>query len=390
MNLLYIASTEEIPGSNGGSVHVYEVSKELGKLGIGVIAITKKGDGKAPSAKNVSFVRIYAPALKIFFAPILLGYTFLCGLAASLIKRMDVYYERTYSLGGSGFLLSYIFGRPLILEANCEVIEEGIERGIIIRGRLLHRLLAWWLDLQFSRASAIITTSVGIIPRKHRHKAKIVTWAANTETFTPKNKGGNIRKKYGLEGKFVVLFSGSFRKWHGVGKIPEIAGLLRKNSDIVFLLVGDGELFESVKKEVSSRKLVNVILAGRQPYERMPDFVGCADTCIAPFEPAAFGPTRDFGFFWSPLKIFEYLAGGKPVVLSNIGKLSEELSKEGCAIIANTPREAASAIEKLAASPPRLARMQKKCRAIAEKRYNWTAHAELLKKIFKGYVRIRL
>jgi glycosyltransferase involved in cell wall biosynthesis len=60
----------------------------------------------------------------------------------------------------------------------------------------------------------------------------------------------------------------------------------------------------------------NVIFCGRQPLKEMPVYINAADICLAPFFDERSPHTG-----LSPLKLFEYMACGKPVIASALGGL---------------------------------------------------------------------
>ena len=78
----------------------------------------------------------------------------------------------------------------------------------------------------------------------------------------------------------------------------------RRVSGLSAVLIGQGPEFASVKAEAAG--LQNVIFAGAVPHDRMPACLAASDIGVAPFDVDAHGPLS-LGFYWSPLKIFEYM-----------------------------------------------------------------------------------
>ncbi len=63
-----------------------------------------------------------------------------------------------------------------------------------------------------------------------------------------------------------------------------------------------------------------VTFTGALPHDRLPAVLAAADIGVAPFDPVQHAPLR-LGFYWSPLKIFEYMAAGLPVVAPALPRL---------------------------------------------------------------------
>ena len=68
------------------------------------------------------------------------------------------------------------------------------------------------------------------------------------------------------------------------------------------------------------RALDGVIFTGALPHDQMPACLAACDFGVAPFDPETH-PALSLGFYWSPLKIFEYMASGLPVVAPAIDRI---------------------------------------------------------------------
>ncbi|MFQ5458594.1 MAG: glycosyltransferase, partial [Myxococcota bacterium] len=97
---------------------------------------------------------------------------------------------------------------------------------------------------------------------------------------------------------------------------------------VKFVLLGEGDLAGEVRAAVTAAGLEkDVVVAGSIPYEEMPGAVASCAIGIAPYDVEAYPPLTAFGFFWSPLKVFEYLACGLPVVLFGYAGLREHVGE---------------------------------------------------------------
>jgi glycosyltransferase involved in cell wall biosynthesis len=172
----------------------------------------------------------------------------------------------------------------------------------------------------------------------------------------------------------AVLFSGSFRPWHGVHVLEAAARRLRHRDDIYFLFVGGG-----AEREGAGYRGRHV---GTVSYERMPDVVAAADVGVAPYDTARLAQLR-LGFYWSPLKIFEYMASGLPTVTIPRHPLTDILrdGHEGLHAAEADPAALAAVLERLANDGGLRRRLGEAARARVVERYSWDRHCEQLESV---------
>ncbi len=133
--------------------------------------------------------------------------------------------------------------------------------------------------------------------------------------------------------------------------------------DVTFLLVGGGRAWEGVKAEVAARGLRNVVLPGPVPHALGLDYVAAMDVTLIPF-------TRDrVSDFASPLKLFEYMALGKPV-LTTPGYEIEMIAGPYVTVVRDVEGLVAGIEAALAGGPAVEARVAA-ARRLVEERYTW-------------------
>jgi len=175
----------------------------------------------------------------------------------------------------------------------------------------------------------------------------VVSNGANTDMFKeypPSAFKEKIAYKYDDRLKYVG-FVGHLHPWQGVDTLIEAVGILASaRDDIRAVVVGGGDV-ERYKDKARAMGLEDVVLfTGPQDYRLVPFYISSFDVCVAP------GTGDDYNSFHlrSPLKIFEYLACGKPVVsgdLRNINSLIED-NDVGEIIFGIDPVKLARSIEK--------------------------------------------
>lgn len=235
-------------------------------------------------------------------------------------ERPDVLVSRLDKYVATAPLLKQIFGLPLVVEADAPVAYEF---------RRYHP--EYWkspvvLELLegsvLRSADAIVTVSREIAEYILRYgvsveRVFVVPNAADVRKFNPAVSGAGIRARYDLDNRIVIGFIGSFHYWHGVEALTDLVGWVCTHFErAAFLLVGaGGPMADELRKEVRNRGFHDrVVLPGVIRHDLVPEYVAAMDIVVAPY------PRMDF-FYYSPVKIYEYMASGKAVVASAQGQI---------------------------------------------------------------------
>ncbi|MEO0289404.1 MAG: glycosyltransferase family 4 protein [candidate division WOR-3 bacterium] len=130
----------------------------------------------------------------------------------------------------------------------------------------------------------------------------------NIEIFQSKEKNFSILKKYDLENKKIIFYHGSISQQRGLEELISAVDRLKKERrDIVLFVVGSGD--KEIEKEII--RTGNILLPPVK-YEEVPEYISIADVCVSPL------PDLIWWKGASSLKVMEYMAMGKPIVLSKI------------------------------------------------------------------------
>lgn len=251
---------------------------------------------------------------------------FRLALRACKREHIDAIYARH---GGSSLPAAFLakrFRLPLVLEVN-GLLYEPDELGVWLRAprwfiKLAGRGIQMLEAFSFRAASKLVVCTWGALANSIHEKYKvpyskmlITDNGADTMLFHPTDQK-LARQKLGLDNDCRwVIFTGSLRSWQGLDKLLEAAPLvLEILPDARFLIVGDGPQQFELVAQAQHLKLGNrVLFTGHVSYEEIPWYINAADLCVAPY----FAPKRkDLGY--SPLKLFEYMACGKAVVVSDL------------------------------------------------------------------------
>jgi len=384
VRLLYCAIDQTVPGTTGGSVHVTAVAEGLAALGHEVHVLVTPGSGAFPAGPPVNPVR-WIP-----MAPPL-GAKQLRWMRTSAVRRLvetlrpDVVMERYYNFGGEGVLSADAAHARTILEVNAPVIDhEGSTKARVDRA-LVFEPMRRWREHICARADLIVTPSAAILPRDTpARKVVRVEWGADTDRFHP---GAGGTSAFSRPAATVAIFAGAFRSWHGAINLVRAIRQLqaRGRTDIGAVLVGDGPELSAVRTEAAT--VPGIVITGAVPHAQMPACLAAADIGVAPFEISAHRPLS-LGFYWSPLKIFEYMAAGLPVVAPAVDRIPQLVgnNQEGLLYDPASHDALAGVLEALSDSERRRT-LGLAARERAVREYSWTAHCEALDRAMKNPTR---
>ena len=291
--------------------------------------------------------------------------------------KPDVVMERYYNFGGEGIIAARSVGATAVLEVNARVADvPGSLKQKLDRASLVEPLRRW-RDWQCAQADLIITPSEKIIPPHVPSEKMLCTdCGADIDLFHPAAIGDvPFTKK---PGDIVVIFSGTFRVWHGAVHLVDAIRRLhaRGRTDIKGVLIGSGPELPNVRK--AADQVEGVSLLDPVPQPQLPPILAAADIGAAPFD-VSVHPALAHEFHWSPLKVFEYMASGLPVVAPHIERLTKIVrdGREALLYDANDPDGLANAIDRLA-DPVLRRRLGAAARARTEEEFNWRTHCRRL------------
>ncbi len=371
MRLLYVALDQRVPGTVGGSVHVEAVASGLGALGHEVHVATQAG-GAWP-AGPVTWHRMAPP----FGRPELRWSR--TAAVARLARRVgaDAIIERYYNFGGEGVLAARRLGLASVLEVNAPVVDYPGSAKARIDRALLVEPMRRWRERICRHASLFVTPSAAILPAwVERARVLETEWGADVDRFHP-GAAGTVPYRRD-NGRVVCVFAGAFRSWHGVVHLSAALSRLHAEGDDRFagVFIGDGPQRAAAVR--AARDVPGVTFTGAVAHDALPAALAGADIGVAPFDPTKHGPLQ-LGFFWSPLKIFEYMAAGLPVVAPALPRLARliEHGREGLLYDPSEPRGLDRALASLV-DPAVRRRMGAAARTRVVRDFSWTAHCAVL------------
>ena len=390
-----------LPHYRGSSTHVYEVARSLTQLGHEVHVIARRVSGAEPGEERIDGIMIHRYQRGMFFSSprssfvdvesrgsyqgttptlvwrsyeIYLRTIFPLFIAVQVMRvvrkhSIDVVLERETSFGG-GAIASALTDRPLVLE--------------VIGNRVT--------NLQVARSSKIVTYSETMFRElADASKVEKVTAAVDTERFKPDAGAGQaVRNEYSLGNAPVVGYVGTFQEWHGLDELVEAASqVLRIVPGVKFLMVGP--YYAETQRMADSAGLSNsFVFTGPVEYSRVPAFMNACDVLVAPYNPRRIRSTeqvRQHGL-GSPLKVFEYMSSGKPVITTRVRPICDPVtdSVTGILVEPGNPEELAHAVVRVLQNKADASRMGASARASVIESYSWNNVAKSLVHILEAAV----
>jgi glycosyltransferase involved in cell wall biosynthesis len=402
VKILYICPDLGIPvlGRKGASVHVRELVAAFGRAGHSVVVATpqlNKSPWEEPAEIEASLMHMPPGPEAVAAVLALKTFNETLGLENSLpgelrrilhdqewgmrLKRRfenhrpDFIYERASLYATTGAFLARELERPLILELNSPLAVEQTTYRATGLGGLAAQAERWTL----ARADAVLAVSdllrvYAISLGADPDRVHVVPNGVDTERFHPGESDPEMGKRWGLGDGPVLGFVGGLRPWHGVKVLPAVLERLAPNHPgLKLAIVGDGPLRGDLERDVRERGLAdNTVFTGSLPHEEIAPLIRRFDVALAPY------PRPDHDFYFSPLKLFEYMACGVPVVAAGLGQI-EEVVRDGETGLLYPPDELnalVEACEHLLSDPDLGLRIGSAAAKEIRNHYTWDHNAE--------------
>lgn len=286
----------------------------------------------------------------------------------------------------SAWLISRLRHRPFLLEVRDLWPEFAIGMGVLKNPLLI------WLSYRlehflYNRATHILVNSPayrdhlvegGISPEK----ITLIPNGVDPGMFDPSAKAEAQRRRWGGRDKFLVTYAGALGMANDLPTVLRAAALLRNDTDIHFVLLGDGKERLNLENMARDLDLTNVAFAGAIPKSDIPEALAASDACIAILQ--------DIPMFRTtyPNKVFDYMAAGRPTILLIDGVIRSVIEAAGGGIYVSPGDETAlaEAIRELSRNRKKARAMGRAAREYVVEHFDRIKHADQFVKLIKQVV----
>ena len=355
MHIAYVCLDPGIPvfGTKGASVHIQEVVREYRRRGHDVtVYATRRGSDVPDDLAELRVVDV--PITTRDEEERERAQQAASASVSDMVRAggYDLVYER-YSLFSTVIAEC---GVPGILEVNAPLIDEQRTHRMLVDEQAADAALQE--QVQAALATICVSDPVRdwVIARTEGTRVFTVPNGVNVHRITPQPES---------PGAPVVTFVGTLKPWHGVDVL--LRARAQAHKDWQLRIIGDGPM--RAELDDLARSLgVDVDFRGAVAPDAIPQHMAGTAIGVAPY-PAM---DTDSDQYFSPLKVYEYMAAGLPVVASRVGQLPEIMGESAYLVPPSDPEALAEALDALVANPVERAQVGSDNRRQAEREHSWT------------------
>lgn len=352
MNILYLSADRGIPvrGTKGAAVHVRSLCAAFDQLGHRVTLMTPRPGPVPGQTVKANLIDVPLPVAESAPEAQSAAYAdtlFAAAKAEAGSGRYDFIYER-YSLWSDvGARLREATGLPFVLEVNAPLLEEAARyrslEDAAKAAEIEHR--------QMTGAStvAVVSEPLASYVRMRGAATKnviVIPNAVDPGQFHPGVRGGRIHHRYGLNGRKIVGFAGRARPWHDIDTLLQAFALLQAGDRAMHLLLV-GDMPEELPDRLIDLDIAGAVTTtGAVPHAEVPAHIAAMNVAVSSHAAVD-------GFYFSPLKLYEYMACGVPVVAADLGQQGERIAHgvNGLLYRPGDPTDLAAQVRRLLQKP---------------------------------------
>jgi glycosyltransferase involved in cell wall biosynthesis len=304
------------------------------------------------------------------------------------LERLFIYSRVTLRLLRQlhGYDALYVRAHPLAwpvtfwARARKRVIAQeinGVELDVIVSHPWLTRtrpLVRWLYRSQYSVSDRLLPVTNELarwLADGHPgDRITVIANGANTDLFRPIERDGD---------PFVAFFGG-LTSWHGVDLMLDAVRHPRWPAGVELLVIGAGAQEHKVREAVQAGLPVRWL--GYRPHEQIPDLIAGAIAGLIPIT----NPQGRSSTGVSPLKLYETLACGIPVIATDLPGQAEIVRAGDCGLVipCDDPAALAGAVAQLSADPTAAREMGRRGAELVRTKHSWAARAAEVDRILRG------
>jgi glycosyltransferase involved in cell wall biosynthesis len=265
--------------------------------------------------------------------------------------------------------LARIRGLPAIVDLDSDLYRQLREHGSWL-GRALAAPAGRLRRLALRRAAAALTVSRTLSEIARAASPAIPVFeisdipVENADRQPDPERMAALRARFGLAGRRLVVYTGNYDRRQGLPELIQAMAAVRARHPECLLLVvgGEPEQVDALRARIEANGLADAVrLIGTQPPDTMPEYMGLAEVLVSPrLEP-----------YTTPLKIFSYMASGRPIVATDLPTHTQVLDAEAAILVPPTPAGLAEGILRALDDPAGAAALGRRARNIVEERHTF-------------------
>ena len=266
--------------------------------------------------------------------------------------------------------LAHLRGVPAIIDLDSDLCGQLRDHGSVL-ARMLAAPAGWLRHFALRRAAGALTVSGQATEIARAGNPSIPVFEVNDIPIEGASRPPDanallaMRAKLGLVGRRPVVYTGNYDRRQGLLEVVQAMAAVHARHPSALLLVvgGEPEQVNALQARVESDQLTEAVrLIGAQPPEMMPEFMGLAEVLVSPrLEP-----------YNTPLKLFSYMASGRPIVATDLPTHTRILNGEAAILVEPTPAGLASGILRAFEDPAGAAALGRRAQRLVQERYTYT------------------
>lgn len=361
MRIGYLHGLDSSGATGGDAVHARALTQALTRPGVEVMTLAAAPDAGAGRLPNTRWGRLrMALAADLYY------------IRVHGSPRQERYGERR---------IARWLPKPIVWEVNAPLDEMAVQAGLARAGVAT-------LEAERRLAARRVAAATCMSPELEKYAASLgiartlyVPNGSDPELFAPERRAPGPYP--GPPGRFTVLWAGSMKyRWQGWDLVVELArAAAPTHPDILFVIVG------AAGGGGDRPELPNLLWMPPQPYARMPTLIASADACLCLYHRCDWS---SIGFYFSPLKLFDYMASGRAIIGTNLGEIGRVIQdgRNGLLTTNDIP-ELVRHVSRLRGDPELRRRLGAAAREDVVRRYNWRRAADQTLGLFESVLEAR-
>jgi glycosyltransferase involved in cell wall biosynthesis len=265
--------------------------------------------------------------------------------------------------------LAHMRGVPAIIDLDSDLCSQLRDHGSWL-GRMLAAPAGWLRRFALRHAAAALTVSRSLSDIARTENPALPVFEINDIPIESSNRPPDaermaaLRAGLGLAGRKLVVYTGNYDRRQGLPELIQAMAAVRARQPECLLLVvgGEPEQVEALHARIEADGLADAVrLIGARPPDTMPEYMGLAEVLVSPrLEP-----------YTTPLKIFSYMASGRPIVATDLPTHTQVLDAEAAILVPPTPAGMAEGILRALEDPAGAAALGRRARHLVETRHTF-------------------